>query len=236
MSEVSLSLCVDCNKFAGHTDNKCSVCSGTNPNYTPDGKHFFQNLADEKLDEWIQTGIHTRNVVECECAICLENKHPGYLVSNFACECHPNVCETCCVKIDKCPFCKKGKYLKIEKEHIRSLLVNNFNVRSRSSIVILAYEKNYTFPFSFNQVVCFAKDIDEVILEINEQDCSKINSIYCLAPDFFRLQLENLTYVICYKGFDEMNLHSKSYKNLIKSRLMMDKIGLMRTFIRDSET
>ena len=230
LTDTNIELCIDCNNFSGHTNKKCSVC--VNPshplrNSIVKSQSLLIQERDEMLDRWIGTGIHSYNNTIELCAICLEEKQPNELISNFACACNPFTCVKCNEQLNMCPICKEGKYLKIGEKEIKIILENNFSNKSILNIVQQAIANNYPSPFKLTQVVCFAHEIDKVLRNfINQGRCFNINaihSIYCLSPDFVRSKSEHHSSIICYKGFGE---HTK-YTDIIKVRKWTDMHKLM---------
>jgi hypothetical protein len=224
--------CVECQQFFGHTEGKCSACY-RRPFMTPeeivlDSRVQWAKtpMPDEDLDKWISTGIRETKD-NGHCAICLQDGLS--LISNYACNCAPITCATCNTLADRCPTCRCGKYRRVTKEEIKDLLANKCSKASKKKMAISAIREGYTSPFCLDQLICHASEIDEILQEDPYGgDCQLYNTIYCLAPDYFRMTFEPARYVMCYKGyFGSGTDYVLSYPELIAHRKQMDIFDLM---------
>jgi len=226
-------MCCNCGLFAGYIDGKCSWCSV--------GK-LEHNLpcvmSAENIERWIETGFHSITF-ESKCLVCLETKT---LESNFCCQCPPTTCADCNLRISKCVYCKSGKYVRLKSVHISCLLLKDFNSHSLLSVVRdLLKDKLITddIPFSFQRLLCPVSEIDEVVTtklkldsssEAVERHWNRLQTIYCLAPDFYNTQCRGRSGVLCYKDLG-MEYTAKTYKNICSSKAKVyhfsDSVNLM---------
>jgi hypothetical protein len=226
--------CVECHQFFGHTEGKCSACY-RRPFMTPqelvlDSRVQWAKtpMPDEDLDKWISTGIRETKD-NGHCAICLQDGLS--LISNYACNCAPITCVTCNALAGRCPTCRCGKYRRIPKEEIKDLLADKCSEASKKKVAMAAIQEGYSAPFHFDQLVCHASEIDEILRD-NPNNTELYNTIYCLAPDFFKMTLEEHQYVKCYKGhFDYDPDYVLSYPELIVRRKQMDEFDLIKTVV-----
>jgi hypothetical protein len=222
-------LCSVCRAYYGHTDGKCSTCHNASlPFHARAVKgHNKWVMILEDFTKWVETGVH------CEysgtCSACSGEK---ILISNYCCKCLPVTCADCNKNRINCPLCESGKYLRLSKESIKSLLVNKFD---RSSITRAALEAirsgKIESELRFQQLICLASDVDDVVKEISYDvtaHCNEIKTIYCFAVNFFDLTIDEASYVICYKGFDGW---AHTYENVNRYRLKADMYEVISTTI-----
>jgi hypothetical protein len=229
-STYSETPCTVCRLHHGHTDGKCSVCYYASipvharPVIPKVHNRWVMGLDD--FTKWVETGVHCES--DGTCSSCSEQK---MLISNYCCKCLPVTCTDCNKGAVNCPLCGSGKYVRLSKESIKSLLVNMFD---RSSITRAALEAirsgKIETQLRFEQLICLASDVDEVVTELNldlEARCEEVKTIYCFAVNYFDLTID-AAYVIYYKGFDGWPL---TYENVNEHRLMADNYGVMSTTI-----
>jgi hypothetical protein len=246
LTSINSLQCIDCHLYAGHTEGRCSQCyrrkfHSSEETIQLEERELWRRtpMTDEELDYWYETGIRERTKNNQQCVVCFHDSQP--LISNFVCECPPATCSSCNLQLQKCPLCNiAGKYHRVTKEEIKSLLTNQFNEKSRMDIyrnAVRNYPTKFFLPFKFEQLLSSVKDIDAVVLELYGEGnagayCEHMNTIYCLAIDYWKLTLKDAGFVLCYKGYD--GRYVTSYVEITKWRKNMDRYGLMTTVIGEA--
>lgn len=232
--------CSVCGEFFGHTEGLCSVCArGEGGPYRSPSEIRAEEWAriamkPDELSRWVETGVHS--ACHGSCVVCTADRD---LVTNFCCNCPAITCAECNAALKQCPYCRAGKYRRVSSAEVRGLLTAAFAPAECIKIARSAVREGYALPFKFEQLVCSAADIDAVVAELRWEDesarahCNELNSIYCLAADFWTLQAKGAGFVLCYKDFG-MESHPKTYRDINSVRRMMDFFNVMDVVVSDS--
>ena len=198
--------CVTCHEYYGtpERDSQCSIC------FLPDSQRSkykcdrTRKLVDPVLFD--ETGIHNSYIGKC--CICLEEDKE--IINNFYCECIETPCRECNKSVDFCPICNEGKFYQIEQRHIMMLLDCNRPILRVWMDICKDVNLKIGEKMTLHQLYAKTSDIDfcirskypAITQQIASHNSSIFNSIYCLSLFPRNMTIGALSYVNCYKDFE----------------------------------